>query len=242
MYTDLAWAWPLIAPIDDFFDESEEIAELIRKHSMIEARTILHLGCGGGHNDHFLKKSFEVTGVDLNDSMLELAGKLNPEVRYLVGDMRDIRLGELFDAVLIQDSIAYMTSEDELRQAFSTAYEHLKPGGVFVTFAEDTKESFRQNETIVETGRRGDTEVVLVENTYDPDPSDTTAETVMVFLIRRAGKLQIETETHIGGLFSIETWKKLLNQVGYQLVDAVASGSDRPGEFGQTLVCVKPRK
>jgi len=35
--------------------------------------------------------------------MLELSRTINPELEHLVGDMRTIRLGRTFDAVLIHD-------------------------------------------------------------------------------------------------------------------------------------------
>ena len=38
-----------------------------------------------------------------------------------VGDLRSVRLGETFDAVLVHDAIDYMTTEVELRAAFETA-------------------------------------------------------------------------------------------------------------------------
>ena len=41
--------------------------------------------------------------------------RLNPGVSHYVGDMRSVRLGETFDAVLIHDSLDYMTTEVELR-------------------------------------------------------------------------------------------------------------------------------
>lgn len=44
--------------------------------------------------------------------------------------MRLLRLGRMFDGVLIHDTIMYMSSEEDLRAALVTAYEHCKPGGV----------------------------------------------------------------------------------------------------------------
>ncbi len=239
MYNDLAWTWPIISPVEDYIEESEELAALVHKHSKIEARTLLHLGCGGGHNDYTLKKFFRVTGVDCSESMLALARELNPEARYMIGDMRTIRLGEPFDVVLIHDSICYMTTESALRGAFSTACEHLKPGGVFLTFAEKTRETFRQNNTHSSIGKKGDIDIVLVENDYDTDTADTEYEATAIFIIRRAGKLQIETDDHALGLFSLQTWIESLRQTGFDIVD-ILTGSDKNVECYRTIVSVKP--
>lgn len=131
LYSDLAWTWPIISPPEHYIEEAEDFRRTIMAHARIPAATLLDLGCGGGHNDWTLKKHFQVTGVDISPEMLELAARLNPEAEYLQGDMRTVRLGRLFDAVVIADSIDYMLTEVDLRAAFVTAYEHLKPGGVF---------------------------------------------------------------------------------------------------------------
>jgi len=60
-----------------------------------------------------------------------------------------VRLGRTFDAVMAADAMDYMLTEDDLRAAFRTAFEHLRPGGVYVTYAEFTPERFRQDRTKV---------------------------------------------------------------------------------------------
>lgn len=217
LYGDLSWTWPIISPPEDYIQEAEEFVRAIREHSRIEVKTLLDLGCGGGHNDNTLKKHFEVTGVDVSEAMLALARRLNPEVTYFLGDMRTVRLGKTFDAVIIADSIDYMLTVEDLRAAFVTAFVHLKPGGVFCTYAEVTAENFQQNRTHCSTRAQGDVEIVFVENCYDPDPTDTTYENTFVYLIRRGGQLEIETDRHLGGIFELETWPALLREVGFEV-------------------------
>jgi SAM-dependent methyltransferase len=218
LYGDLAWTWPIICPPEIHLKEGDETARIMREHARIDVGSILTLGCGGGHDDHALKRHFEVTGIDLSPAMLELARRLNPEVRYVEGDMRSVRLGELFDAVLIGDSVNYMLTEADLAAAFATAFAHLEPGGVVLTAVEQTPETFEQNATSVLKGQAGDVELVFVETNYDPDPSDTTLECVFVYLIRRNGRLEIETDRHTCGIFPLETWERLLAQAGFEVV------------------------
>jgi SAM-dependent methyltransferase len=236
MYDDLAWLWPLMGQPEeeDWIAESEQFVNAIHKHSRIEARTLLSLGCGGGKNDYTLKKRFTITGVDISVAMLANAKRLNPEIEYIVGDMRTARLGKMFDAVMIADSIDYMLTEDDLRAAFLTAFAHLKSGGVFCTYAEVTRERFRQNETKCSTYARGDMDIAFVNNSYDPDPTDTTYESTFVWLIRRTGKPEIETDHHLGGIFPLRTWVDLLRDVGFE-VTLIETPFEAP-----MFVCVKP--
>ncbi|NIM04587.1 MAG: methyltransferase domain-containing protein, partial [Armatimonadetes bacterium] len=96
LYGDLAWIWPIISSSDEYVQESEQFCELVRRHSHLQPKTLLNLGCGGGRNDFTLKKHFQVTGVDISEDMLETAKRVNPEVTYLVGDMRSLQLGKTF--------------------------------------------------------------------------------------------------------------------------------------------------
>jgi SAM-dependent methyltransferase len=236
MYGDLAWTWPIISAPETYIEESERAARLIREHSQIEAKTLLNMGCGGGHNDWTLKKHFRLTGADVSEDMLALARGRNPEVTYHVGDMRTLRLGETFDAVVIFDSIDYMLTEDDLRAAFETAFLHVEPGGVFLTYQEIRPETFKQNVVQHQVGRECDVEIVFIENYYDPDPSDTTIECAFIYLIRRGGKLQIETDRHLCGIFPTETFGALLREVGFEV-------KELPGkkpEDATTFICLKP--
>ena len=240
LYSDLAWVWPIISTPEDYVEETEHFCKIIQEYSQIELTTLLDMGCGGGHNDFTLKKHFRVTGIDASEDMLKLARQLNPEVTYSVGDMRTMLLGKTFDAVTIFDSINYMVTEADLQAAFITAFVHLKPGGVLLTLVEATPERFRQNWTRCTTHASGDIEIVFIENAYDPDPKDTTYEETFVYLIRRGGRLDIETDRHVFGIFGLETWHGLLREVGFEVKQMeLFRPSGLEGEICPLLVCVK---
>jgi hypothetical protein len=71
--------------------------------------------------------------VDTSEAVLALCKQLNPEVTLYRGDMRNIRLGRKFSAVLIHDAISYMLTEIDLSATFETAVAHLEKGGVFTS-------------------------------------------------------------------------------------------------------------
>lgn len=239
LYHDLSWLWPIISPPEDYVDESERFTQLIRQSAGGVPTSLLHLGCGGGHNDHIFLRHFQVTGVDISGPMLDLARRLNPRAEYLQGDIRSVRLGKSFSAVAALDAINYMLSEDDLRAVFATAYGHLSPGGVFLTYAEETRERFQQNKTAGSSHASPDLEVTFVENLYDPNPGDTTYEATFLYLIRRKGILTIETDTNVCGVFPLDTWIKLLFEAGFEVKQFEYYQSDE-GVL-PVLVGVKPR-
>jgi SAM-dependent methyltransferase len=240
LYKDLAEYFPVITPPEDYLEEGEYFAQVIKNTSPIESKTLLDLGCGGGNDDFALKKYFKVTGVDLSPEMLKLAKKLNPEVKYLQGDMRTIRLKEEFDAVVVFDSINYMLSKEDLRSVFETAHAHLKPGGLLLIVIEITPENFRQNFTRTSVNLKDDVEVVFIENMFDPDPADSTYEGTYIFLIREKGTLRIETDRHICGIFSLETWFDLLQESGFKVNKLDFNVTDPEAQNYPLLACVKP--
>ena len=234
LYTDLAWPWPVISPRESYIEEAEGFREAVQMLGRRPVKSLLHLGCGGGHLDFTLKKNFKITGVDLSEGMLSLARRLNPEVRYLPGDMRTIRLAEQFDAAIIADSINYMLSDEDLKSAFKTAYEHLRPGGIFCTYAETTRENFKQNKTECTLHEGNGIEVTFIENAYDPDIADSNYEYTFIYLIRERGKMRIETDRHRMGIFDLETWQNMLKATGFQVAE-VDILEDRP-----LFACLKP--
>jgi len=240
LYHELAWVWPIISPPQDYVEETEHLCRIIQEHSQLEVRTLLNLGCGGGHNDCTLKRHFDVTGVDTSEAMLKLAKQLNPQVAYSVGDMRTVRLDKTFDAVTIFDSVNYMVTVEDLRSAFMTAFAHLRPGGVFLTVVEATPDCFEQNWTQCSTHTGGDVEITFIENVYDPDPTDTAYEVAFVYLIRRGGILEVETDRHLCGIFALDTWRSLLKEVGFEVSETEFTPNTPSSRTYPVFVCVRP--
>src|SRR5580704_6059585 len=104
-YSDLAGWWPLISPPEEYTGEAAHLADLFHT-AEIPVREVLDLGSGGGGVAVHLKGRLAMTLVDLSGEMLDVSRRLNPECEHVRGDMRTIRLGRTFDAVLVPDHVA----------------------------------------------------------------------------------------------------------------------------------------
>jgi ubiquinone/menaquinone biosynthesis C-methylase UbiE len=95
--------------------------------------TVLDLGCGTGEPlaKFFSENGFEVTGVDVSGQMINLCIKRFPEMRWILGDMRSLDLGEEFDLVLAWDSFFHLNQDDQ-RKMFTVFESHLKEGGILI--------------------------------------------------------------------------------------------------------------
>jgi ubiquinone/menaquinone biosynthesis C-methylase UbiE len=175
----------------------------------------LHLGCGAGGHDLYFKKHYKVTGVDISSGMLEKAKAANPEIEYIEGDMRTIRLDRQFDCVVIPDSIDYMVTLDDFKQVIHTSAIHLKSDGVLLIVGK-TKETFKNN-NFAYMGENGDTHVTLFENNYVNPYIPDTYEITMLYLIRQKGKLSKYIEESKAGLFPKKTWDEVLDNAGFNM-------------------------
>ena len=130
LYQDLAAWWPLFSPPVHYVEEAEDILPTLLRAPDARPSTLLELGSGGGNNASHYKRSVRATLVDMSAPMLRLSQRLNPECEHIQGDMRSIRLGRTFDAVLVQDAVLYLATEDDLRSAMTTAFVQCRSGGV----------------------------------------------------------------------------------------------------------------
>jgi SAM-dependent methyltransferase len=119
--------------------ECDAVAELFRRHASGAMHTLLDLGCGTAtHALMFADRGAVVTGVDRSPAMLALAGEKAVrsgarDVEFLEGDIRTLRLGRTFDAVVMLFAVlGYQTSDADVAAAMRTVAAHLRPGGVFV--------------------------------------------------------------------------------------------------------------
>ena len=217
LYGDLAYLWPIVSPPEDYLEEARYWKDAITVGLGPGRQRILELGVGGGHNLSHLTAHFEAEAVDLSPRMLEHSRKLNPDVVHHLGDMRTVRLGTVFDAVLIHDAISYMLTEDDLRAAFATARAHLRPGGLLLVAPDLVKENFHDGMMLhwpIPPTSHG-IEVTVEERITDPDPTDTVIESVITYTITEGGTQQVETDIHSCGLFSLDTWISLMEEAGF---------------------------
>ncbi len=216
LYNELASWWHLLSPPEYYAEEAELYRKAIMDNSSLPPKTMLELGSGGGNNASHLKTSFKMTLVDLSTEMLSVSRSINPDCEHIQGDMRSIRLNRVFDAVFIQDAIAYMATEADLRLAIKTAFEHCRPGGVALFAPDYTSESFFPS-TYHDGHDKGDNGMRYLEWIYDPDPCDNRFTVDFAFLLKSGQDVRCEYDRHICGLFSQKDWLKIITDTGFKV-------------------------
>ena len=223
LYGDLAPWWPLISPPAQYREEAARLAAVLRSAAGDGPQTVLDLGCGGGHLAAHLKTAMTMTLVDLSPQMLAVSRALNPDCEHHRGDMRTIRLGRRFDAVLVHDAVDYMITEPDLRAVIATAYAHCRPGGLAVFAPDYTAETFRPGAGAGGGSDQAGRQASFRSWSADPDPADPWIQADYEFTLRAAdGRTEVVRESHRLAAFPRATWARLLAGAGF------TAGQDPP--------------
>jgi len=215
LYHELSAWWPLMSAPADYREEAAFYQRAMIDSSRGDFTTLLELGSGGGNNASHLKARFECTLTDVSKAMLDVSRGLNPECEHVAGDMRTLRLGRAFDAVLVHDAVVSMTTEADLRAVFGTAFAHLRPGGVAVFLPDAVRETFR--DATRHGGHDGDGRALrYLEWSHDPDPADATCTVDFALLLREGDELRVVHERFVEGLFAEADWLAWLREAGFE--------------------------
>ena len=219
IYAELADWWPLISPPKEYTQEVAYLSDLLVKLTRSGAE-VLDLGSGGGHVAGHLTSQFNLTLVDISDQMLAVSKQLNPGCEHVKGDMRTLRLGRSFDAVLVHDAIDYIIGGEDLRLVVKTAAAHCAPGGIAVFVPDYVKDTFRE---LTGTGGGGvdaaGRTASFTERTWDPDPRDSWVQADYEFRLTAAdGTTETISESHRLSAFSRELWHRVLTEAGLEPV------------------------
>jgi len=241
LYSDLASWFPLLTPPAEYAEEAEIYHQVILKYNRGgHPENLLELGSGGGHNALHLKAHLRLTLVDISSAMLEASRKLNPECEHRLGDMRTLRLGQEFDAVLIQDAIGYMNHEADLHAAVETAFAHCRRGGVALFCPDFTKETFTPETS--HGGVDGDGRAIrYLEWRWDPHPGDDWYYVDFAYLLREGeAAVRVAGDRHVLGLFPRAKWEESIMEAGFEFLAEPFLHSSFPDGSHEVFIGRKP--
>jgi len=112
-------------------DAEKQISLLLKNIKPDIQDKILDLGCGEGRHVSILKnKGFDVTGIDLSESLLKSGKSKYPYLKLLQGDMRNIP-GRFNIILSLFTSFGYFEEDSENIKVIEGVYDSLEKGGHF---------------------------------------------------------------------------------------------------------------
>ena len=210
MYEDFALVY------DRFMDETpyEEWCQFVvgrLKQDQITDGILLDLGCGTGSMTELLaKQGYDMIGVDLSDSMLDIAMEKRAQsghnILYLQQDMREFELyGTVRAVICLCDSLNYLLKEDDLLTTFKLVNNYLDPNGLFI-FDFNTVYKYETvigDSTIAEN--REDSSFIW-ENYYTAEDQINEYD-LTIFVKQQKDLFRKFTETHLQRGYTMETMK-----------------------------------
>ncbi len=238
LYCELAAWWPLMSAPADYQEEAGFYTEILRE--ACDPRTVLELGSGGGNNASHMKAHFQLTLVDRSNGMLAVSRELNPECEHLQGDMCDVRLERVFDAVFVHDAVSYITTLVDLARVIATANVHCRPGGAVLFCPDWFRETFEPRTN--HGGHDGpERSFRYLEWDSNPAPGEDTFRSDYAFLLREPGnEVRVVHDQHVCGLFPRERWLELCREAGFEpeLRKVFHTGGNSEGS--ELILCRKP--
>ena len=215
MYGALAGWFGLLTPPAGYAEDAEEVLRLLQEHARVPVETALELGSGGGHLASHLTGRLQLTLTDPAPDMLAASRELNRGVEHVHGDMRTLRLGRAFDAVITRDAIVYMTTEVDLRAALETAWVHLRPGGAAIFQPDWVLDDYRPHTESggSDEGQRG---LRYLEWDRGVEPDGHTVKADYVIATRDGHDVNVYHDVHTQGIFPRATWLELLADIGFE--------------------------
>lgn len=94
-----------------------------------EARTVLDVGCGAGDPiaRYLTECGADVTGIDASPELIAIATQRFANDKWIVADMRALKLPDRFDAIIAWDSFFHLTPDDQ-RLTFPVFRQHAVAG------------------------------------------------------------------------------------------------------------------
>jgi SAM-dependent methyltransferase len=96
-------------------------------------RSVLDAGCGTGRVAiELARRGLDVTGVDLDASMLDVARSKAPGLPWVHRDLATVDLDRSFDLVLLAGNVMIFLAPGTERAVVGNLARHLEPGGSLV--------------------------------------------------------------------------------------------------------------
>ena len=131
-----ALAYDLLNEGKPYQDEVDFVLKLYKSHNPVGElpKSVLDLGCGSGMHLSMFPSDTKKTGVDISESMLDVAKKREtPNATYLKTKIGDFQTESKFDLVYsLFHVMSYQTTEMDLDQSLATICNSLSDNGLAV--------------------------------------------------------------------------------------------------------------
>ena len=193
------------------------ILEILARNQIREG-LVVDLGCGSGlWAQELAKAHYHVLGVDISESMIEIARARVPNAEFRVESLFKVDIPPCNAVTSIGECLNYLFDPDSARktllQLFHRIHSALTPGGVFIFDIAEPAQVVQGTPTRGFT--QGEDWVVLVEKEEDREHRTLTRR---IITFRKVGEhYRRDDEVHRLRLYEATDIAEELRQVGFQV-------------------------
>ncbi|MDF1497662.1 MAG: class I SAM-dependent methyltransferase [Patescibacteria group bacterium] len=213
LYRVLAKYYDLIYSFKNYKKESDELEKLIAKNKKSSGKALLEVACGTAHHLEYLKNNFSCMGIDLNQSILNVAKAKIKNVVFKKADMINFDLKKQFDVITcLFSSIGYVKTYENLEKTIKNFAKHLKTGGVVIIEPWLTKEYYALDKPHMTIYEDKDLKIARLNTSK---VKDGVSVMDMHYLIAERGKdVKHFVDRHELGLFEVDKTLAIMKKAG----------------------------
>ena len=211
----------------DYAGETDYLVEVIRRHAPT-ARSLLDVACGTGRHLEYLRREFEVEGLDVNPRFLDIARHRLPGVTLHEGDMTEFDLCRTFDVVTVLfSSIAFVRTVAAMERSIEALARHVAPGGLLLVEPLWEPDAHREGELKLNVVDRPDLKIAWM---YTNERVGDLARWENHFLVGTPDGVDTFVEVHEAGLFTDAQYRHAFASAGLAMIEW-----DPEGPWGRGL-------
>jgi SAM-dependent methyltransferase len=198
----------------DYSAEADRVAEILNTERS-GTRTILDVACGTGEHLSALRArhQLQVSGLDVDCRMLEIARQKSGDADLYFGDMRDFDLGRRFEAILcLFSSIGYVKTPEGLLSTLRNFRRHLVSDGVVLIEPWFSPERFRPGRPSMNVIDQDNLKICRMSWT---EVDGRTSRIMFEYVVGTEAGIERRSEVHELGLFDIEETLDAMRLAGF---------------------------
>src|SRR5437660_239333 len=207
-----------------YAEEARFVHECIQKFGTRPTREILELACGTGRHAFELEKfGYQITATDRSEDMLHIAShraaKNGSKIVFAAIDMRDLQLPskEYDAAICLFDSIGYLKTDEEVCNAFTEIWNHLRSGGLFICeFWHAPAMSSQYSPTRARRWKTSTGEIVRISETTLDRGKRLADVDYTIYELNNDGTYSTLREAHTNRYFSVDEMKNLVSHTNFE--------------------------
>jgi SAM-dependent methyltransferase len=225
-YSALAVGYDLVMKHVDYDVWAAYVHQLLTRHGDGAIDTVLELGCGTGSFALHLQPlgNYTYIGTDRSPQMVRVAqikaDEAGQDIRFEQLDFTSFDVSRTVDAVvLLYDGLNYLLERGQVRSMMTSAYEALRPGGMFCFDQSTPANSIRHGHDFEDAGE-ADGFAFVRHSTYDAEERlHTTTFDITV-------DDQHYHEEHVQRAYARGEIRALIDEVGFDVLAAYDNFSD----------------